>query len=115
MFATASTGSDGRVLVVTQASVLVYRTTTGQPKRRRTSRTRSAGMLAAPMAAMRIDETSISSKRGCRSISSHCVGTPCPTVTRSRSNSTSESSARQFGGVMMQAMPLEISSQRRVM
>ena len=74
--AITSSGSLARVLVVTPASVLVYRVITGQPSTSRIRRTSSGGIDAAPRPATRTPEKSVIARSGWSSISDHCVGTP---------------------------------------
>ena len=115
MLQITSSGSSSEVPVDTQASVLVYRTTTGQRNRSRMASTISGGTRAAPELTMRNDETSVVARSGWASIICHCAGTPWPTVTRSRSMSCSAPAAVQGVGQMIVVMTCISSSHTRVM
>ena len=67
------------------------------------------------MPARRRLDRSVDHRAGWRSISSHWVGTPWATVTRSTSISLSASEAVQGAGVITVVMTFAISSHARVM
>ncbi len=115
MVATSSSVDVNVVPVPSEDSVEVYRTTTGTPKRPRTSATMDAVMRAAPVPATLSDRRSDPASASLASMRAHCVGTPCATVTCSSAMTRMASSARHGVGVMMVVTALPISSQALVM
>ncbi len=89
MCSSTSGGSSTRVPVIDDDSVHAYRTTIGHPRRVRIFSASSGVTGAEPVDARRSDERSASASCGRSTSLLHCVGTPWPTVTRSRTIASS--------------------------
>ncbi len=103
------------MLVVTPASVHVYRVMTGQPSCSRIVRTSSGGIAAAPMPATRSVAKLVRATSGWPSTSCHCVGTPVAIVIFSSRMMRSVSAADQGSPASTIVVAFASSSHIRVM
>ena len=104
VFSSTSGGSSGTVPVMLDDSVHAYRTTIGAPSRVRIFSASSGVTGADPVLQMRNADSSAVASSGSSTNFAHCVGTPCPPVTRSRTMMSSISPADHGTGINTQLM-----------